>query len=149
MIDLTEELKLALRTKNKPVKMAISDLKGRIKNFLIEKGLDYITDEQFVTIVKSAIKITKETLVLFADCNKPEIIDEETKKLVYLKKFLPEQFSEEELRSVIKDIIIETEALSVKKDMGKVMRATRKKIAESGKDAENSLVSSIIRSMLS
>ncbi|MEE1097605.1 MAG: GatB/YqeY domain-containing protein, partial [Bacteroidales bacterium] len=58
--------------------------------------------------------------------------------------YLPEQMSEEEIRTTLQNIVSETGASSMK-DMGKVMGAAQKAFA--GR-ADNKLVSAIVKELL-
>jgi uncharacterized protein YqeY len=157
MVDLTAELKKAMKEKNKTVKSAIVDLKGRIKNFKIEKGIDEITDDQFISLVKKAKKVSLEiiewkTKVIegepgFNPGQKQDIVWEQ-EKIAYLDNFLPEEISEENLKSIVEQVIGETSATSMR-DMGKVMGGVKKIVADSGKDLDGSLLSKIVKTILS
>jgi uncharacterized protein YqeY len=146
MIDLIAELKTAMKEKNKPVKMAIADLKGRIKNYKIDKGIDDISDAEFVSLVKSSIKSSKNSIELFTTDGNQEVVDLETSKLVYLEKFLPQAMTEDELSIIVNN------AISVhgdsKANMGSVMKAVREDISVSSKDADMSAVSKMVKSKL-
>ena len=71
--------------------------------------------------------------------------DKEKKEIEILKKYLPEQLSEEELRKIIAESIKKTGAREIK-DMGKIMADLMPKVK--GK-ADNSEIAKIIKELLS
>jgi hypothetical protein len=76
--------------------------------------------------------------------NRPELADREKKEIEILKKYLPEQLSEEQLRKLIQESITKTGAKEIK-DMGKIMADLMPKIK--GK-ADNSEISKIVKELL-
>jgi uncharacterized protein YqeY len=62
-----------------------------------------------------------------------------------IQEFLPAQLSIEEIEAIVKKVILETEASSMK-DMGNVMAVANKELA--GK-AEGGVISGIVRKLLS
>jgi len=147
MIDLTDELKKAFREKNSNKKTIIGELKTRVKNLQIDSKKDEISENEFLAIVKSTIKMTKETIDEFAKVNRDEIVSEESEKLSYLEGLLPPQLTDEEVTKMVSDAIEQTSATSIK-EMGQVMGLVQRAIKISGKDVDNSLVSKIIKDSL-
>jgi len=134
----------------------------RMKNATTEKDLkeeelvekSRLTDEEIIEVVLSEIKKRKEAILGFSagSVSAParekakiqNLIDKEKEEIKILKKYLPEQLSEEEVRKLAKDVVEKTKAQSMK-DIGKVMKKLMPKIK--GK-ADGSLVSKIVKELL-
>ena len=104
-----------------------------------------LTDEEVVSVLSSEIKKRNDSISLYEKGNRPELAENEKKEIAIIKKYLPEQLSEEELKKLIEDSIVKTGAKEMK-DMGKVMADLSPKIK--GK-ADNSEVSRIVKEFLS
>lgn len=103
-----------------------------------------LTDEEILEVIFSEIKKRKDAIVLYEKGNRPELADKEKKEVAILKKYLPEQLSEEELKKLIEESISRTGAKEIK-DMGKVMADLMPKIRGRSDSGE---VSKIIKEML-
>jgi len=115
---------------------------------LDEKELDKkssLEDKDIEDIVFSKMKRARESITGFEKGKRHDLVEKEQKELEILKKYIPEQLSEQEVKKIAKQIIEKTGAKDIK-DMGKVMSETM--IQLKGK-ADGSLVSKIIRELLS
>ena len=104
-----------------------------------------MTDEQVLEVISSEIKKRKDAIALYEQGKRPELAEREKKEIDILKKYLPEQLSEEELRKLVSESIEKTGA-SEMKDMGKIMADLMPKVK--GK-ADNSEISKIVKELLS
>lgn len=104
-----------------------------------------LSDDEIISVISSEIKRRKDAVVLYQQGNRPELTEKEQKEIEILKKYLPEQLSEAELRKIIVEAISTTGAKEMK-DMGKVMADLNPKIK--GK-ADGGEVSKIVKELLS
>jgi len=144
---INNDLKQAMLARDKEKLDALRAIKAAL---LLEKtGKDVtsleIPDEVEVQILAKLIKQRKAAIEIYTTQNRQDLADVELFQISIIEKYLPLQISEEELRNVIKDVIVSVGATSVK-DMGKVMAAATKSLA--GK-AENKMISNIIKELLS
>lgn len=144
---INNDLKQAMLAKDKEKLDALRAIKAAL---LLEKtGKDVtsleIPDEVEVQLLAKLIKQRKAAVEIYTAQNRQDLADVELFQISIIEKYLPQQISEEELRNVIKDVIVSVGATSVK-DMGKVMAAATKSLA--GK-AENKMISNIIKELLS
>lgn len=109
----------------------------------LEEG-SKLTEEEILETVFSEAKKRKEAILEFGKGGRQDLVDKETKELEILKKYLPEQIGEEQIREEIKKAIEETGAVGPK-DTGKVMAAVMPKLK--GK-AEGQLVNKIVGELL-
>jgi hypothetical protein len=103
-----------------------------------------LTEEQIIESVSSEIKKRKDAIVLYEKGERPELAQKEKQEIEILKKYLPEQLSEEELKKLVKESVEKTGAKEMK-DMGKVMTDLNPKIK--GK-ADGGEVSRMVKDIL-
>ena len=141
---IEEAVKVSMKNRDKEItstlRMAISELKKEE----IDKRID-LEDEQVIQILQRMIKQRKDSYTQFSDAGRNELAEKEQNEINILSDFLPEQLSEEELNSIVKEVIKET-AASGPQDMGKVMSSLKQKIQG---NADMGLVSKIVKEHLS
>ncbi|HPT02758.1 MAG TPA: GatB/YqeY domain-containing protein [Bacteroidales bacterium] len=103
-----------------------------------------IPEEVELKLLQKLVKMRRESAELYKSQNRPDLAEEELFQAGIIEKYLPAQMDEAEIETVIKAIITETGAQSIK-DMGRVMGAATKKLA--GK-ADNKAISEIIKRLL-
>ena len=72
-----------------------------------------------------------------------ELAEKEKKEIEIIQNYLPKQLSEEELSILIKEVIKEVNAESVK-DMGKVMGTLKSKLSKADAGKASSLVKKLL-----
>ncbi|MDD3739329.1 MAG: GatB/YqeY domain-containing protein [Lentimicrobiaceae bacterium] len=98
-----------------------------------------------IQLLQRLVKQRRESAAIYIEQNREDLAEEEIYQAGIIEKYLPEQLSEEEVQEIVKQVIEEVGATSMK-DMGKVMGIVTKKIA--GK-ADNKMISNIVKSLLS
>jgi hypothetical protein len=143
---LQEELKQSMLARNVLKTSVLRMLLSALNYYEIQKGgAGYeATDEDVLTVIQKEAKQRRDSIEEFKKANRMELVDKETKELEMLQAYLPQQMSEEEIKSLIKDSINQTGAKTIA-DMGKVMAALMPKVK--GK-ADGGLVSKIVRESL-
>jgi len=130
-------------------KVRLEALRGVKKEFLEAKtakgASDELSDETATSILQKMVKQRKDSAEIYTTQGRADLAKDELAQLEVIQEFLPAQLSAEELEAVIKNIIFETGAASMK-DMGKVMGATTKQLA--GK-AEGRTISEMVKKLLS
>lgn len=145
--DLQNALKEAMKAKNMPEVNAVRMIIAGLKEKDVEargKGKKQAEDAELLAMMQSMIKQRNESIKLYNEGNRPDLAQKEQTEIAVIEKFLPKQLSEAEMSEVIKGIITQTGAQSVK-DMGKVMGTLRSQYAgqmDFGKASE------IIKSLL-
>ena len=122
--ELQDEIKNAMRAKDKPKLSILRQVHGEIKNIEVNERRD-ITDADVDAMLKRLIKQTKETLdgSIKAGNDRTDTL---TAQVAILESYLPKQVSGDELAALIDEVLTETGASS-KKDMGRVMGALTQK----------------------
>jgi len=145
---LTDDLKIAMKAANEFELGVLRMLLSSLHNKEIEKkgkGLEAVlSDEEAIEVLTREAKKRKEAAELFSKGNRNDLAEKETKELEFIKRYLPEQMSQEEIEKIVKAALEKTGAKEVK-DFGKVMAEAMKELK--GK-ADASCVSEIIKSKL-
>jgi len=119
IIQLRDEMKIAMRAKDKcrlgVIRMAISS----VKQAEIDHNLE-ATDDNVIAVLTKMVKQRKESIKMFTDGGRDELAAKEAEEVTALKFFLPQPLSSEEIAKLITQTIADTGAASMA-DMGKVM----------------------------
>ena len=144
MLDqLQEELITAMKAGDKPGMTGLRNIIGKLKASQIDKGR-CLSGEESLKILKSATKQLKESVEQYKKGGRDDLAEKELFELSLLDKYLPEQLSREEIRTIVKNTIKSTGAESMQ-EMGKVMGAVMKELAET---ADGKLVQQIVQEEL-
>jgi len=103
-----------------------------------------LTEEEVIEVISSEAKKRKDSIEEFTKGNRQDLVDKEAKELEIIKKYLPEQMSEDAIKEIVEKAIAETNAAGPK-DTGKVMSAIMPQLK--GK-ADGQLVSKIVNELL-
>ncbi len=121
-LELQDEIKAAMKAKDKTKLSILRQLHGEIKNIEVNERRE-ITDADVDAMLKRLIKQTKETLdgsiKAGTDQDRTDML---TEQVAVLEGYLPEQLEGEALVALIEQVIAEVGA-ETKKDMGRVMGA--------------------------
>lgn len=141
--ELLKALKEAMKEKDELKKDTITMLRAAILQVEKDEKKE-LTQSEMEAIVAKQIKSRKESLDDYKKANRDDIVSKIEKEIVILKKYLPEQLTEDEIEKLIKDAIEKTGAITPR-DMGKVMQEIRQQIA--GR-ADGKFVSDMVKQML-
>ena len=143
---INEDIKKAMLAREKEKLEALRAVKTALLVAKTEKGAgETMTEDTEIKILQRLVKQRKESATVFKDQNREELAQKELYEADVIEEYLPEQMSEEEIKSIIGKIIEETGAKSMA-DMGKVMGIASKQLA--GK-AEGKLIADTVKSILS
>lgn len=80
-------------------------LLGAVFNLQIEKGKDYtLTDADVLSVIAKQVKTHNESIAMFIQGNRQDLVDREKTELATLRAYLPPQMTESEVRDRISDI---------------------------------------------
>lgn len=142
---LNDEMKQAMKNKEKEKLTVIRMLKAGLQNESIKAGGRDLTEEEELTVLSREVKQRKDSLHEFEKAGREDLVAKIQTELTYVNEYMPEQLSEEEVSAIVDEAIAETGA-SAKSDMGKVMAALMPKVK--GK-ADGSLVNRLVQQKLS
>lgn len=142
---INQDLKQAMKEKDKFRLEAIRSIKSQILLLKTEKGANNSIDEaDILKVIQKMLKQRKESAQLYKDKGREDLAHEELMQAKYIEQYLPQQMSEEELKTELKKIIEELGAQTIR-EMGKVMAVATKQFA--GR-ADNRKISQIVKQLL-
>ncbi|PUU94866.1 GatB/YqeY domain-containing protein [Halanaerobium sp.] len=141
---LLEDMKKAMKAKDKARLSVIRMTRSEIKNKEIETG-EELDDQGVTAVIAKQVKQIKDSLADFEKSGKDDVMEKLHQEIEILQEYLPEQMSEEEVDQLVEEVISETGAENMS-DMGQVMGAIMPKIK--GR-ADGSMVSEKVKEKLS
>lgn len=141
---INADIKAAMLAKERKKLDALRAVKSAILLLKTNGSGEAISEEAEIACLQKLVKQRKESAELYKQQNRMDLYEDEAFQQAVIEAYLPEQMSEEEIRTELQKIISETGASSMK-DMGKVMGAAQKAFA--GR-ADNKLVSAIVKELL-
>jgi uncharacterized protein len=142
---LNEDMKQAMKNKQKDRLSVIRMLKAALQNEAIKLGKQELTEDEELTVLSREVKQRKDSLQEFENAGREDLVEKIRTELTYVESYMPKQLTEEELTELIQQTITEVNA-STKADMGKVMGAIMPKVK--GR-ADGSLVNKLVQKHLS
>jgi uncharacterized protein YqeY len=116
---LEEDIRDAMRSRKQERLNTLRFLKSQIQ--LVEKDQRRELDEAgVIEVIARQAKDRRESLEMFEQGNRTDLVDKESAALAVLEEYLPAQMSREELVQLIQQVIQEVGATSPR-DRGKVM----------------------------
>ncbi|MBM7649991.1 uncharacterized protein YqeY [Bacillus ectoiniformans] len=142
---LNNDMKQAMKNKEKDKLTVIRMLKAALQNEAIKQGNTELTEDQELAILSREVKQRKDSLNEFEKAGRHDLVEKIQTELTYVNIYMPKQLSEEELEAIVQETIDEVNASS-KADIGKVMGALMPKVK--GK-SDGGLVNKLVQKKLS
>ena len=141
---LQEELKTAMKEKNKATLIGLRNIIGKLKTKKIDKG-EELSEKECVQILQSSAKQLKESITQYKNGGRDDLAEVEIYELELIKKYLPKQLSQDDIRKIVQKTIKSTGADSIR-EMGSVMGNVMNQFAGS---ADGKIVQKIVQEELS
>ena len=141
---LMSDLKDAMKEKDEIKKNTVQMVRAAILQIEKDKGIE-VTDEMIVDIIAKEVKKRKDAQVEFEKGGREDLMSQNQKEIEVLSSYLPKQLSMEEIEEIVKVVITEVGATSLK-DMGIVMKASKEKI---GASADGKSINEAVKKLLS
>ena len=119
------DLKDALKTQDKAKVGVLRILISKCKNKSIATGKP-LEDSEVMKVLQTAAKQHRESIKLYKQGQRSDLVDQETTELNIVEAYLPSMMTEDEIKSIITSVIEQTGASSMA-DFGKVMPLVMKK----------------------
>ena len=140
---LQAAMKEAMKSRDAARLSGIRMVLSAVKNRDIELRRE-LNDAEITDAIATLCKQRRESIRLFKDAGRQDLVDKEEAELALMMEFLPRQLTREELAALVDKAIAETSAAGAK-DMGKVMKALMPSV--SGR-ADGKLVSEVVKEKL-
>ena len=142
---LMEDLKEAMKEKEVLKKNVVQMIRAAILQVEKDKQIE-LNDDQILEIIAKEAKKRKESLADYEKSGREDLINQVKEEIEIINKYLPEQMEKEEIEKIVKEIVEETGATTIK-DLGKVMKIAKERIGTraDGKDISNEFIKSIFK----
>ena len=127
----TEQMKVSMKAGTSARTSTIRMIMARLKDIDIAarpKGIDKVPEEDVQSMLRGMIKSRRESIDLYKQGNRPELVAKEEAEIEVIESFLPQQMDDATMAQAVADAVAATGAASIK-DMGKVMAELRAKHA--------------------
>lgn len=141
---LEQDMMQALKSKEKEKAGALRLIISKCKNKAIELRKE-LSDQEIIKVLQTVAKQHKESIKLYKEGNRNDLVEAEVRELGYVEVYLPSMMSEEDLRGLVSSVVAEVGATSMA-DFGKVMPNVMKQGA--GK-IDGNTAQSIVKELLS
>lgn len=125
--EILDDIKSAMKAHETETLSTLRTLHSDIKNEVLKAGAkpaeiqESITDETVLDVLVRSVKQKVEAIEMLERGNRTDKAEEEKKAIELYKKYLPQELSEEEVKTLIQEIKEKTGAASPK-DMGLIMK---------------------------
>ena len=116
---IIDEMYLSMKSGDKQKANTLRTLISKLKDQQIKLRKD-ISDEETIKIIKTLVKQRKESAEIYSKAGREELAEKENFEISILDNYLPKLMSDEDVLSLIKKIVDETNAKYLS-DIGKVM----------------------------
>ncbi len=143
---IDSDIKSAMLAKNKEELDALRSIKSMILLAETEKGATAeISSEAENKLLMKAAKQRKESAEIFQKENREDLAKRELLQLEIISRYLPKQLTNDEIETILKNIIFQMGAKGPQ-DMGKVMGTATKQLAG---QADGKVISELTKKLLS
>jgi len=118
---ITDDMKIAMKARDKKALSAIRMLKSAIKDKQIEFGRSP-DDQEVMVLIGKLVKQRKDAAQQYADAGRADLQASELAEAELYSAYLPEPLTQAEVDAILEAVMQETGASGMK-DMGKVMGA--------------------------
>ena len=141
---LDADLKTAMKAKDEVGLSVIRMIRSVVKNREIDQK-KILDDAGIFEVVAMLVKQHRESVRMFRDAGRDELVAKEEAELALLLDFLPRQLTEDEVGQIVSEAVSTTGASGLK-DLGMVMKAVKPLVTGL---ADGSMVSRIVKEKLS
>lgn len=129
---INQSLKDAMKAKDAKGVSTLRLISAAIKDRDIaarsDGNMDGVTDDEILQLMQKMIKQRHESIKMYEEAGRLELAEQEQAEITMIESFLPKQLDEDEIQTVVDQVIGELGASSVK-DMGRLMNALRERYA--------------------
>lgn len=129
---ISDSLKQAMKAKDErstsTYRMLMAAIKDRDIDARTKGNMTGIGDAEVMALLQNLIKQRRDSVALYEKGGRADLADKENAEIAIIQKLLPEQMDEAATAKVVKDLVAELGATSIK-DMGRVMAALKERYA--------------------
>ena len=140
---LMDDLKQSMKNKEQIRKSVVILIRSAIKQKEVDERVE-VSEEDVLAIISKQMKQRKDALEEFKKAQREDLILQTEQEIEILTQYLPKQLTDDELESIIQEIINQIGA-STMKDMGKIMGLATPKVQ--GR-ADGKRINEVVKSLL-
>jgi len=137
------DLIIAMKSKDKVKMRTLRSMLSKLKLKKIELKED-LSEKQEIYVINKELKNRKESFTTYSDAGRNDLAKEEKEEMDIIKTYLPKELDESKIIEIVKEVIKETGAGTIK-DMGKVMKPVMEKVAG---QADGKIIQTIVKKEL-
>lgn len=123
----TAELKASMKAGDAARTSTLRMILAKLKDVDIAarpKGMERVPDEDVVAMLRGMVKSRRESVELYRQGGRQDLVDKEQAEIAVIEGFLPQQMDDAALAAAVEQAVEETGAAGMK-DMGRVMAALK------------------------
>ncbi len=140
---LLEDLKIAMKEKQELKKNVVQMIRAAILQVEKDKQIE-LDDNQILEIIAKEAKKRKDSLSDYEKSGREDLVKKIEAEIEIVAEYLPKQLTKEEIAKIVKEIIEETGATTIK-DMGTVMKHAKERM---GASADGKTINEVVRELL-
>jgi uncharacterized protein YqeY len=117
---IARDLKVAMKARKEAEVRTLRGLRAALQSKELEKGRGTMSEEEALVVVQKQARQRRDAMEQFKSAGRQDLYDKELEELGIIQMYLPEELTDAELESIIREAIASTQASSPA-DMGKVM----------------------------
>ena len=137
------DLKEAMRAKDILKRDTIRAINTMIKQIEVDQRVE-LDDNEVIKLIQKGIKQREEAMTQFKEASRDDLAKTEQDQIDIFALYLPKQLTDDELEQIIKEIVQEVGATTMK-DMGKIMNPAKEKI---GGGADGKRINEMVKKIL-
>ncbi|MBN9510862.1 MAG: GatB/YqeY domain-containing protein [Alphaproteobacteria bacterium] len=126
-VQFTDQLKAAMKAGDAPRVSTLRMILAKLKETDIAArpgGIAQVPDEQVQGMLRGMVKSRRESVALYRQGNRPDLVAKEEAEIAVIEAFLPQPMDAAAVAGAVDAAIAETGAAAMK-DMGRVMAALK------------------------
>ena len=140
---LLEDLKTAMKEKDEIKKNTVQMVRAAILQVEKDKAIT-LEDDKILEIIAKESKKRKDSLSDYQKSGREDLIKQVEQEIEILATYLPKQLTKEEITNIVKQIIENTGATSLK-DMGTIMKEAKQAM---GTSADGKAINEVVKECL-
>ena len=142
---IQSEIVAAMKAKDEVRLAALRSVKAAILNEKSNGKYHELTDADVTALIQKQIKQRKESELEYLEGGRLDLAYKEQEERLVLEEYVPKQLTGDEVEEIVKEILVETAATSMK-EMGKVMGLATQRMKGV---ADGKVISGIVKRLLS
>lgn len=142
---IDQDIKAVMLAKDNAKLRGLRAIKAALLVAKTEKNAaDTLTEDTEIKVLQRLVKQRRESADIYKQQNREDLFQIENEEIEVIESYLPKQLDRKEVEQIIKSIISETGASSMK-DMGKVMGLANQKLAG---QADGKTIAELVKTLL-